>query len=72
MKIKAEITKEMTINEVIQKYPEAISTLLDYGMHCLGCPMAAPETIAEAVKAHNIDLEKFLNDLNKTADDFKK
>lgn len=64
MKTKEKITKEMTINEVIRKYPEAISTLLDYGMHCLGCPMAAPETIAEAVKAHKIDLKKFLEDIN--------
>ena len=65
MKTKAKITKEMTITEVIQKYPKALSTLLDYGMHCLGCPMAEPETIEEAVKAHNIDLKKFLEDINK-------
>jgi hybrid cluster-associated redox disulfide protein len=64
---KSEITKEMSIGEVIQKYPKTTFVFLEYGLHCVGCPMAAPETIEEAVKLHGINLKKFLEDLNKIA-----
>lgn len=59
------ITKEMTIEEVIKKYPRSAFVFIDYGLHCVGCPMAEPETIEEAAKLHRINLEKFLKDLNK-------
>ena len=59
------ITKEMTISEVTRKYPKTIFVFLDYGLSCLGCPMAGPETIEQAAKLHCLDLKKFLKDLNK-------
>lgn len=64
---RAKITKEMTIGQVMQKYPKTIFAFIDYGLHCVGCPAAGPETIEEAVKVHNLDLKKFLGDLNKAA-----
>jgi len=66
---KAKITKEMTIKEVIQKHPKATFVFVDYGLHCVGCPLAQEETLEEAVKLHRIDLEKFLEDLNKAANE---
>lgn len=65
MNKKAVIAKEMTIEEVIKKYPKTVFVFIDYGLYCVGCPMAIPETIEEAVKLHQIDLKKFLKDLNK-------
>lgn len=59
------ITKEMTIAEVLKKYPKAAFVFIDYNLHCIGCPMSGPETVEEAAKAHHLDLEKFLQDLNK-------
>ncbi len=59
------VTKTMTIGQVIKKYPRAAFVFIDYGLHCVGCPMALPETIEAAAKLHRIDLEKFLADLNK-------
>ena len=60
-----EISSKMTISELIRKYPKTVFVFLDYGLHCVGCPMALPETIEEAAKLHNIDLKKFLKDLKK-------
>jgi hybrid cluster-associated redox disulfide protein len=59
------ITKNMTVKEVINKYPRAVFVFIEYGLHCLGCPAAADETIEQAVKFHHIDLKKLLKDLNK-------
>lgn len=63
----ARITEKMTIAEVIKNFPTAIQVFLKYGLPCVGCPMSAPETIEEAAKLHQINLEKLLKDLNKAA-----
>lgn len=61
------ITKEMAIGQVIKKYPKTAFVFIDRGLHCVGCPMTqGEETIEEAAKLHQIDLEKLLDDLNKT------
>jgi hybrid cluster-associated redox disulfide protein len=65
MEKRSKITKGMTIGEVIKKHPKSVFVFIDYGLHCVGCPMAEPETIEEAAKLHRINLEKFLKDLNK-------
>jgi len=59
------ITKEMAIGEVVQKYPKTTLVFINYGLHCIGCPAALGETIEELSNLHNIDLNKFLEDLNK-------
>lgn len=63
----ARITKEMAIGEAMKKYPKIAFVFVDYGLHCVGCPMANPETIEEAAKFHHIDLKKFLKALNDVA-----
>jgi len=59
------ITKDMTISDVARKYPKTAFVFMDYGLHCIGCPAAPDETLEEAAKLHNLDLEKLLADLNK-------
>ena len=36
----ATVTKEMTIGEIIMIDQGVIAVLLNYGMHCIGCPSA--------------------------------
>ena len=58
------VTKDMLIGEIIQmneKYPEI---LLEAGMHCLGCPASAGESLEEACAVHGIDVEELLERLN--------
>ena len=55
----------MTVKEIIQKKPGSVFVFMDYGLHCISCPMAQNETLKEAVKAHRLDLQKLLKDLNK-------
>ena len=44
----AEITKDMTIGEIINANPDAVPVLMGAGMHCIGCPAAQGETLEEA------------------------
>ncbi|MDE6312629.1 MAG: DUF1858 domain-containing protein [Lachnospiraceae bacterium] len=50
-----EITKEMTIGELLQTAPQAAPVLMDIGMHCLGCPSAQGESLEEAAMVHGLD-----------------
>ena len=59
------IKKDMTIAEVLKLKPEAAKVFMSYGMHCIGCAIAAGETVAQAAEVHGIDLKKLIDDLNK-------
>ena len=61
------IKKDMPIGEVVQKYPGTAEVMFRYGMHCIGCHVAAFETVEQGALAHGIDVDKFMEDLNKAA-----
>lgn len=56
----SEITKEMTIGEILRTKPEVAPVLLEIGMHCLGCPSAQAESLEEAAMVHGIDIEELM------------
>lgn len=58
------ITKEMSIIEVLQIEPRAAMFLNSLGMSCSLCMGATTETIEEGIKAHGLDVEEVLNQLN--------
>lgn len=60
----AEITKDITIGQLLQIKPEAAPCLLEIGMHCLGCPSSAGETLEEAAMVHGIDVNELLAKMN--------
>ena len=56
----AEITKDMTIGEILRTKPEVAPVLMDAGMHCLGCPSAQGETLEEAAMVHGMDVDALM------------
>ena len=58
------ITKDMTIGEILRTNPAVAPVLLQAGMHCLGCPSAQGETLAEAAMVHGIDPDDLVDDIN--------
>ncbi|MDE6917540.1 MAG: DUF1858 domain-containing protein [Lachnospiraceae bacterium] len=63
----AEITKDMTIGEILQKKPEVAPVLMEMGMHCLGCPSAQGESLAEAAMVHGMDIDALMDKIAKLA-----
>lgn len=47
-----QITKEMTIGEVVKNYPETIEVMMNYGLHCIGCNVSYDETLAQGTAGH--------------------
>lgn len=60
----AQVTKDMTIAQVLQMDRETASIFMDFGMHCLGCPISSGESIEEAAAVHGIDVEELMQALN--------
>ena len=60
------ITKKMTFAEILDKYPKAEDFLLEKGMHCIGCPMSQMESLEDGCKAHGINPDEVVKELNKT------
>ncbi|MGI9951113.1 DUF1858 domain-containing protein [Moorellaceae bacterium AZ2] len=58
------ITKDLSIMEVLQAYPEVRPIFARHGMGCLTCMGAMAETIESGARVHGIKLEELLADLN--------
>ena len=63
----AKITKDMTIQQVIERDMNAAPVFFEQGMFCIGCPSAAGETLEEACMVHGVDCEKLLALVNEEA-----
>ena len=61
-----EFTKDMTIEEALEKSPNARDVFARFGMGCIICSGALMESIEEGAQAHGIDVDELLNELNKT------
>lgn len=59
------VEKDMSIASVMQQDPEVAPVFLNYGMHCLYCPMASQESIGQASMVHGVDADALITDLNK-------
>ncbi|MHA2026082.1 MAG: DUF1858 domain-containing protein [Candidatus Thorarchaeota archaeon] len=60
----AAVTKEMSIGEVVMKWPESAAAFLQFGLHCYGCAAARYETIEQGAQAHGIDPETLIKAIN--------
>ena len=60
----ARITKDTTIGEALQIDAGIIPILMGIGMHCVGCPSSAGETLEEAAMVHGIDADLLVEKIN--------
>ena len=51
------ITKDMSIIDIVQQYPDTVDILMNAGMGCLGCAAAHFENIEQGAMAHGIDID---------------
>ncbi len=60
------VTKDTIIGDILDENAEAVAPyFFEMGMHCLGCPSARGETIAEACAVHGADADALVANLNK-------
>ena len=59
------LTKEMTVGQVLRLHPQTVQVFLELGMHCLGCPSSASESLEGAALTHGRNVEELVAQLNK-------
>ena len=52
-----QVTKQSIIGDVLDAAPETAQFFFAIGMHCLGCPSARGESIADACAVHGTDAD---------------
>ena len=65
------ITKDMTLDEVLELDNRLVAVMLGFGLHCFGCPVSIYETLEEAAEVHGLELDLFLDELNSMLDQFE-
>jgi len=65
------ITKDTNILEAAQKYPEITQVFRKHGLGCMGCMVAAGESIGEGLAAHGLNVDEIIAEINKVIGDKK-
>ncbi len=60
----ATVNKDMTIGELLMMDRGCAVVLMEAGMHCVGCPASAGESIEEASAVHGFDVNELVDKLN--------
>ncbi|MBX9743912.1 MAG: iron-sulfur cluster assembly accessory protein [Chlamydiales bacterium] len=70
------ITKDMTIEDIFQKFPQKSQKLAqimtNFGLHCIGCSASTEETLEEGMHNHGMNdkaVEALLEKLNQTLEE---
>lgn len=51
------VTRQSKIGDVVKEYPDTAPIMLSYGLHCVGCRVAAWETIEQGCRGHGMSEE---------------
>lgn len=57
------IDPDMTVDEIMRRWPATIRVMIRHGMLCIGCPIAIFHTVADACDAHDVDPQAFSAEL---------
>ena len=58
------ITKEMTMGELLSIDSGVAVVLMNAGMHCIGSPSSIGESLEEACMVHWIEVDELLKNIN--------
>lgn len=59
------ITRDMTIADILVRYPQTVSVFREFGLSCQECQIADFEEVEHGAGVHNINIDLLLRELNK-------
>ena len=59
----AAIDPDMSVDEIMRRWPATIRVMIRNGMFCIGCPIGTFHTVTEACVAHKVDEKAFSAEL---------
>ena len=58
-------TSDMTVAEVLEQWPEAVSVFQEYKTACVGCSMAPFDTMVDVAREYDLSLPEFMAALDR-------
>lgn len=58
-----EISSDLVVADVLDRWPETIPVFLRHHMACVGCALAPFDTVWDAATIYHIGVEVFVNEL---------
>ena len=59
-----DVKKDMQIGDILNMDMTIAPILMASGMHCIGCPASANETLEEAAAVHGLDADELVSKIN--------
>lgn len=63
-----ELEVNLTVAEVLARWPQTIPVFIHHRMACVGCVMAPFETLTEVALVYHLDLDCFLRELQQATE----
>ena len=58
------VDKSMSIGDVLNIHRGTARILMEFGMHCLGCPASVAESLEDACAVHGANVDELVHQLN--------
>ena len=58
------VDKTMSIGDVLNIHRGTARILMEFGMHCLGCPASIAESLEDACAVHGTNVDELVHQLN--------
>ena len=59
-----QVTRDTIIGDILDMDQTTAPYFMEIGMHCLGCPSARNETVAQACMVHGVNADELVAKLN--------
>lgn len=55
---------DLTVGEIMHRWPSTIGVFIDLQLHCIGCPIGIFHTLADAADEHGVRLEELVAEVS--------
>ena len=66
--MKSERFSDLTVDEIMRRWPSTIGVFIDLQLHCIGCPIGIFHTLSDAAIEHGIGLEDLADEVSAAID----
>ena len=68
-KMADKVNKEMSILDIVQKFPQSLEVFSKYGLGCIGCAAARFENLEAGARVHGFDPDEMVKEINALIED---
>ncbi len=61
-------SREMTVAEVLERWPQAVSVFQEFKTACVGCSMAPFDTMVDVAREYNLEISEIMDALERVVE----